>query len=99
MDPQRQHVEAGQHRVEIVIVEHRIGQAIQIVQRPHRLRQFLVQTIAHFLRTGIGRHEHRGNASLVQQRPGLLRLKSIPLQLLPVSCIVFKNKELFVIDR
>ena len=37
MRAQHQHVEAGQRGVEIVVVEHAVGQLVQVIQRAKRL--------------------------------------------------------------
>ena len=54
---QDQHVIGRQHGMEVVVVEDGIGQAVEVVQRPHSLGGFLVQAIAHFLRAGVRGHE------------------------------------------
>ena len=66
---QDQHVESGQDRVYIVIVKNRIRQTVEIVQRPDRLGQFLMQTIARLLRAGIIGQEYRHLPPFAELRP------------------------------
>ena len=46
--------------MEVVVVEHAVGQPVKVVQRAKGLRQFLMQAIAHFLWAGIGGNENGG---------------------------------------
>lgn len=66
---QDQHVETGQHGVDIVVVEHRIRQAIEIIERADGLGQFLVQAIAQILRRGVAGHEDRQFLAVAQECP------------------------------
>ena len=85
MHPQDQHIKSGQHRIEVVVVKHRIVQVIQVVQRPHRLRQFFVQTVAHLLRAGIRGGEDRGAVTVAQAGPIGLRAAVAGLKLGPAG--------------
>ena len=71
--------------MDIVIVEHRIGQPVQVVQRPQRLRQFLVQAIAHLLRGGVGGDEDHGGIAAGQRRPVHLRAAAGLLEIGPAG--------------
>jgi hypothetical protein len=48
--PQHQHVEAGEHGLEVVVVEDRVGQPPEVVERAERLADLFVEAIADFLR-------------------------------------------------
>ena len=71
--PQDQHIKAGQDGVDIVVIEHRIGQTVQVIERPQRLCQFLVQTIANLLRGGVGGNENCSPVAPGQRGPVHLR--------------------------
>ena len=53
----------------IVVVKDAVGEAVEIVERPERLRQFLVQAIAHLLRTGVIGHENGDLLALAKLAP------------------------------
>ena len=37
----------------IIVVKNRVGEAVKVIERPKRLRELFMQTIAHFLGGGI----------------------------------------------
>ena len=55
--------------MDVVVVENRVGQAIKVIERTQRLRQFLVQAIADFLRGRIGGNENRRFFPASERRP------------------------------
>jgi hypothetical protein len=65
---QREHVEARQGPVHVIVVEHRVGQPPQVARRADRLGQLLVKAVPRLLRRGVGRHDHERGSPPVPRR-------------------------------
>jgi hypothetical protein len=82
---QDQHVEAGQHGLEVVVVEDRVVQSVEVVQRPKRLCDLLVHTVADLLWTDIAGDEHGDPLAAVKRCPVQPRAAAIGPELRPAA--------------